>query len=196
MSRITGLILALDLGVTTGFAKSRPRANDVVSGSVRLKSTSEAMDVAFANLWAFLSDQFAIEHPALVVKEAMLQLPAFGPLETSQKTIRAHAAYHGLVEGCCRAHDVDWRDVSESTVRKHFLGHARVPGGRPAIKKAVIARCHLLGLMPRDRHDDNQADALATCDWACATFGGAAASIQNFQLFDQEHGGKQNAAGA
>lgn len=195
MSRITGLILALDLGVTAGFAKGRPR-DAVVSGSVRLKKPDQPIDVAFANLWAFLCDQFAIERPELVVKEAMLQLPAFGPLETSQKTIRAHAAYHGIVEGCCRAHDIEWRDASEATVRKHFLGTARVPGGRPEIKKAVIARCHLLGLMPRDRHDDNQADAIATHDWACATFGGAAASIQNFQFFEQEHGGRRNAAGA
>lgn len=194
MSRISGLILALDLGVTTGFAKGRPR-DAVISGTVRLKKPSEAIDVAFANLWAFLSDQFAIERPELVVKEAMLQLPAFGPLATSQRTIRAHAAYHGIVEGCCRAHDIEWRDASEATVRKHFLGAARVPGGRPAIKSALIDRCHLLNLMPHDRHDDNQADAIATHDWACATFGGWTALIDNFQLFE-DHGGRRNAARA
>lgn len=193
MPRVTGLILALDLGVTAGFAIGRP-GDAVTSGTVRLKRPGENIDVAYANLIAFLCDQFAIERPALLVKEAMLPLPAFGPLETSQKTIRAHAAYHGIVEGVCRSHDVEWCDVSEATVRKHFLGKSRVPGGRPEMKRAVIARCHLLRLMPRDRNDDNQADALATLDWACATFGSNAASIQNFQLFEQKERGPQNAA--
>lgn len=193
MPRFAGLILSLDLGVTTGFAKGRP-GDAMTSGTVRLKKPSESLDAALFNLRAFVLDQITTLGVDLVVKEAMLPLPAFGPLNSSQKTILAHAKYHGVVEEVCRAHNVEWHDVSEATVRKHLLGRARVPGGRPEMKRAVIARCHVLQLLPRDRHDDNQADACATLDWACATFGSSAASIENFQLFEQETGGRRNAA--
>lgn len=182
MTRVTGIIYALDLGVATGFAKGRP-GDAPISGTVRLKAKGESIDVAFANLIAFLAEEFTREKPELLIKEKMLALQAFASIGNAEATVRAHAGYHAIVEGLCVRFGVPWDDVAESTARKHFIGVGRT-GDRDETKAAVVARCHLLKLMPADCHDDNRADALAAHDWACANFGGRAASIDNFQLFE------------
>jgi hypothetical protein len=169
MGRITGPILALDLGIASGFARGAP-GDAPQSGTVQLKKTSELIDVAYGNLIAFLCEEFGRQLPAMVVKERMLYLQAFTSLGTSEKTIRAHAAYHGIVEGLCVRYGVRWEDVSPSTFRRHFIGAANA-GSRDETKQAVVDRCHLLKLMPADCRDDNRADAIAVWDWAAATFG-------------------------
>lgn len=183
MSLVTGSIFTLDLGVTSGFARGRP-GDLPTSGTVRLKRTSEKIDTAYANLIAFLADSFGASLPVLLVKEKMLALEAFKAIGNAEKTVRAHGAYHGIVEGMCVRFGVPWLDVADSTARKHFLGQARM-GTRVDTKAAVVSRCHALGLMPRDCTDDNRADALCIHDWACATFGQRSGSIANFQLFGQ-----------
>lgn len=182
MDRITGPIFCLDLGITSGFAKGRP-GDAPVSGIVRLKKPSESIDVAFANLIAFLCEQFDQERPVLVIKEKMLALQAFATIGNAESTVRAHAGYHAIVEAIAVRYGIDWDDISDATVRKHFLGRSHM-GARQDTKAAVVARCHLLGLMPKDCKEDNRADALATHDWACANYGALAASIERFHLFE------------
>lgn len=182
MSRVTGIIYALDLGVATGFAKGRP-GDAPVSGTVRLKAKGESIDIAFANLIAFLAEEFAREKPELLVKEKMLALQAFASIGNAEATVRAHAGYHAIVEGLCVRFGVPWDDVADSTVRKHFIGRANA-GDRDETKAAVLARCKMLKLLASDCSDLDRADAVATWDWACANFGGRAASIDNFQLFE------------
>jgi hypothetical protein len=189
MGHVTGLIYCLDLGVACGFAKGRP--GDVpVSGVVRLKKPSQSIDIAFANLIAFLCQEFEADKPELLIKEKMLSLQAYAAIGNAEATVRAHAGYHAIVEGLCVRFGIPWDDVADSTARKHFIGVGRT-GDRDETKLAVVARCHILKLMPADCHDDNRGDALATHDWACANFGSRAASISNFQLFDQ--GGRKHA---
>jgi hypothetical protein len=194
MPRITGLIYSLDLGVVSGFAKGRP-GDAPVSGSVRLKAPKEGIEVAHANLIAFLQEQFAEEAPALLVKERIMSLEAFKQLNMGQDVVYAHAGYHAIVAGMCGRYGIPWEDVPDSTARKHFIGKGRL-GNREATKAAVIDRCHVLGLMPKDCRDDNRADALCNHDFACATYGGRAASIGAFQLFAQggtSHAGSRKA---
>jgi hypothetical protein len=183
MPRITGLVYTLDLGVSTGFAKGKP-GGAPVSGTVRLKKPSDPIEVAFSNLIAFLQQEFSAELPALLVKERIMSLEAFKQLNMGQAVVYAHAGYHGIVEGMCGRYGIPWRDIPDSTARKHFIGKGRL-GDRDETKNAVVERCHVLQLMPRDCDDDNRADALCIHDWACATLGGRAASIENFQLFGQ-----------
>lgn len=186
---ITGSIFSLDLGVTSGFAQGKP--GDVpMSGTVRLKKPSESIDVAFANLIAFLCQRFEIERPSLVIKEKMLSLQAYATIGNAESTVRAHAGYHAIVEGICVRFGIDWDEVADSTARKHFLGRAHM-GSRDETKAAVVARCQLLGLIPKDCNEDNRADACCVHDWACANFGSRSASISNFQLFEQA--GKRHA---
>lgn len=188
MGHVTGLIYCLDLGVACGVAYGRP--GDVPkSGTVRLKKKGEAIDMAFANLVAFLADEFNRERPALIIKEKMLALQAFMAMGNAESTVRAHAGYHAIVEAMSVRFGIPWDEVADSTARKHFIGIGRT-GDREETKRAVVARCHALKLMPADCSDDNRADALAIHDWACANFGSRAASIQNFQLFEQAGGRK------
>lgn len=197
--RVTGQIFTLDLGNTTGFAAGAP-GDKPTSGIVILKASSEKIDVAFSNLIVFLQEQFEARRPQLVVKEQMLPLEAFMALGNAERTVRAHAGFHAIVEAMCKRYSIDWDEKSDATIRKHFIGKGRL-GTRKETKDAVINRCHLLGLMPRDCDDDNRADALAIHDWACATYGAHSASIQNFQLFGQEReqqsarGGAEHASG-
>lgn len=169
MGHVTGSIFCLDLGIATGFAKGRP--GDVpVSGTVRLKKPSESIDIAFSNLIAFLCEQFEAERPALVVKEKMLALQAFATIGNAEATVRAHAGYHAIVEAIAVRFGIDWDDVADSTVRKHFVGRSNF-GSREETKAAVVARCHLLNLMPKDCNDIDRADAISLWDYSVAHFG-------------------------
>lgn len=178
-----GAVFALDLAVNTGWALGAP--GDVpLSGAVRLKKPGEPRDVSFANLVAFLADRFGDERPALVVKEQMMALEAFRTIGNAESTVRLHAGLHAIVEAMCVRFGIPWREASDSTVRKHFVGKGRL-GDRASTKAAVVTRCHVLRLMPRDCTDDNRADALAVHDWACATLCRSAVSTNTLHLFGE-----------
>lgn len=181
---ITGLIYGLDLGVRSGVTEGCPGATPRAY-SVELKKSHEAQSVAFSNLIAFLNQRFTASPPQLLVKEAMLPLEAFRQIGNAEKTVRLHAGMHAVVEGMCDRFGVAWRDVRDGTVRKHFIGKARM-GTREETKAAIVARCHLLGLMPRDCWDDNRADSIAVHDWACAVFGRRAASMRELYFFNEQ----------
>lgn len=178
-----GAVFALDLAVNTGWAFGAP-GDLPSSGAVRLKKPSEARDVSFANLVAFLAERFSDDRPALVVKEKMMALEAFRSIGNAEATVRMHAGLHAIVEALCVRFGIPWRDVSDSTVRKHFIGKGRL-GDRTATKAAVVQRCHVLRLMPRDCTDDNRGDALAVHDWACATLCRRSVSTESLHLFGE-----------
>jgi hypothetical protein len=163
-------LLALDIGMRMGWAAGAAGERPS-SGSVLLKRAEEGRAVAFANLMAYLSDLWADERPSLVVKEAPIPLQAFRHLGNAEATVRMTLGLHSVAEGICHRYGVRCEDAAVQTVRRHFIGRASM-GARADTKGAVIARCHLLKLMPPDCHDDNRADALATWDYAAATIKG------------------------
>lgn len=161
-----GIVFSLDLAMNSGFAIGRP-GKVPHSGAVRLKKPSEPRPVAFSNLIAFLRAQFVGVKPDLVVVEAPLALGAFARLG-GQDVVQITYGFHAIAAGMAARHGIRFEEVSVQTARKHFLGRANL-GDRKSTKAAVVARCHVLGLMPKDRKDDNQADAICVWDWACAT---------------------------
>jgi hypothetical protein len=185
MTPITGTIIALDLGTNLGVACGRAGSKPECC-SVRLKTAGEHRAVAFSNLLDFLVGRFEAHLPALVVKEKMLHLAALMKVSGgSDDNFRMHAGLHGVVEGLCGRYGVAWTEAADSTVRKHFLGRAKL-GDRAATKAAVVARCHLLGLLPKGCGDDNVADAAATWDWAAATYGRESATTRELFLFGEQ----------
>lgn len=161
-----GLILSLDLATHTGFALGCP--GDVpVSGAVALKRPNEDRSVAFGNLVAWLHERFTVDPPALVVKEQPLALQAFAKLGNSEALVRLTYGLHAVTEALCQRFGIRCEEVSDATVRRHFIGKGRL-GSRTETKGAVIQRCRLLNLVPADCQDDNRCDALAVHDWACA----------------------------
>lgn len=182
---ITGTTYGLDLGTRCGIAFGVAGKPPTVT-ALRLKKPGDHRAVAFGKLQRFLVDAFEQSRPALVAKESMLHMAALAKLSGgSDDNIRMHAGLHAVVEAVCWQYDVPWTEAADSTIRRHFIGKAKL-GDRVSTKAAVVARCHLLGLMPKDCHDDNLADALACHNWATATYCGRAADTRELFMFGEQ----------
>ncbi len=127
--------------------------------------------MALLNLFRFIEREFAAERPALVIKEAMLPVAALMSLNAgAAANVVLQAKLHGIVEFACYRRGIPYISVADSTIRKHILGRAKL-GDRGATKAAVVARCKLVGLLPRDAvDDDDRADAIAAWEYACAHY--------------------------
>lgn len=167
---MAGSILALDLATRCGYAFG-PAGAVPRSGTLVLKRGDEPAAVAFSNLLFWLSDRLGGAHaPALIVKEAPFHLGGFASQGNCEATVRFTYGLHAVVEGVAHRFGVPCRDVPDQTVRKHFIGRGRM-GDRKTTKAAVLQRCRVLGLIPKDCSDDDRADAVAIHDWAAATLG-------------------------
>jgi hypothetical protein len=105
--------------------------------------------------------------PVLVVKEEAFSLAAFRDHQVGEDGVRSAYGFAAIVAGICGAYGVPCRDARIATVTKHFTGTA-FHGGRAGRKAAILNQCKAVGYLSRDCLDDNQADALAIWDWACA----------------------------
>jgi hypothetical protein len=132
-----------------------------------LKAKDAPREVAYATLLGFLDETFRADLPDLLVKEKPLSLGAFASVNSSGANVRLTYGLHACVEAMCSRYRIRWHEESTDTVRKHFTGKSRYPS-RDEAKAAVVARCHLLGYLPRDCHDDDRADACAIFDWAAS----------------------------
>lgn len=185
--RIGGPIFALDLGQRAGFAVGRP-GETPRSGAVVLKDKLEPRRIALGNFIEFLQSQFAAERPELVVKEAPLTLEAFRRIHSNEENVRMHHGLHAIVEAMCVRFGIELEEAAPATIRKHFIGAANM-GERSATKRAVVQRCHMLGLMPRAVLDEDRADALAVHDWACAVYGRRSFRQHELHMFGEVAGG-------
>lgn len=176
------MILALDLAVSTGFCIGRAGQRPVRTGCARLKGPKDERGVAGRNLGCLIRDLCATDWPDMVVIEAAMHAAAKGEKGNGGFSVEVAWLLVGAVYGFCGPQGLRVEKAHVQTVRKHFTGHGRW-GGRDEAKRAVVERCHLLGLMPRHRHDDNEADAIAIHDWACATFARGASVPSNLVMF-------------
>lgn len=168
-------ILALDMATRTGVAHGR--AGDVPRVQVvRLKQPSEPLEVASNNLFKFLRNACAFDRPDLIIYEAPWDPNVQRAKEKDGSRGRQNANSTVLpyklqtaVEIYADGMGIRCVSSNRQSVLKHFTGRARW-GTREAAKKAVIDRCHLLGLLPRTVRDDDRADAIAIHDYACALY--------------------------
>lgn len=184
----TNLILALDPATVTGWAMGA--AGEVPSyGKVRLKKPDEHPRAAAFNLMCFLADIFRAEVPDLVVWEEPMP-PVFhanraaktGLVQQNNASMIMPTLLDGVLWACCKRKGVECVAVNRMKVLKHFTGKAKW-GGRDEAKRAVVARCHLLRIMPQTEKNDDIADAIAIHDWASATH--YRISPNEVVLFDQ-----------
>src|SRR5207253_12209 len=101
---------------------------------------------------AWLNDEWSRGRPALIVKEAPLPLQAFRDRANSEAGVLMAHGLHGIVEAMSVRFGLRLEEAHPATVRKHFIGRARL-GARAETKVAVVQRCHVLGLLPRDCRD-------------------------------------------
>ena len=181
--QITGPIYAIDLGQRAGFAAG-PAGAFPRSGTVILKKKLDPQRTAFGNLIAFLNEQWSAERPSLVAVVPPPTLEAHRRFRSNDEAATMQYGLHAIVLGMCDRFGLPIIEPAESTVRKHFLGKGRV-GDRDAMKAAVVARCHLLKLMPADCFDHDRGDAIALHDWAAATFGKRAISSRELHFFGE-----------
>lgn len=181
----TEIIFALDIAIHTGFAVGSAGALPR-SGVVTLKKRGETRDVAFYNMRKFLENEWKAARPTLVVKEAPFMLGAFGRRSNSQETVMLAYGLHAQAESMAYEYGIRCEQAPAQTIRKHFIGRANM-GSREETKLAVVKRCHLLGLMPKDRFDDNRADACAVWDWACAKYVRKSVTGKTLYLWGETH---------
>lgn len=162
-------ILAMDIATKTGIAVG-VSGGDPRSWFMDLGQAPD--DRRFSNVLRLTHGLIEAHQPDLIAVEAAIGGP------------KASAYLIGLVacvRGCAFNRGVRCESVHLGSVRKHFLGKhftARdFPGmkrieAKRAMKRMVMDRCQLLG-WPVET--DDEADAVALWDYACANFAGVQA---------------------
>ena len=148
------VILALDLGTTTGWAL-RSANGPVAHGFVSFKSQRfEGGGMRYLRFKRWLSD---MRHLASDIHSVYFE------------EVRRHAGvdaahvYGGLLAtltAWCEHHNIPYQGVPVGTIKKHATGKGNAGKGE------VIAAMRLLG---HPVTDDNEADALALLHWAIDT---------------------------
>ena len=180
--RVTGPIWGLDLGRLTGWAHGPP-GEIPTSGTWKLKESSAPQDEAFATLIDNTQGAWKEKKPAMVAVEAPLTLAAMFKKNNSEDGVLMAFGLRAIIRGMCWRWNIKFVEVNNATSRKHFIGVGRV-GERQLTKDAVVRRAQLLKLVPADCDDEDRCDALCIHDWAAATYGQRAASINELHLFE------------
>lgn len=158
--KILALDIAINTGVAFGSSVSVPR-----TWTVNLGKPPHAQ--RFSNALRMTQELIQANDPDLVVVEA-----AIGGPKASAFLIKLV----GCVEGVCWNRSVKCETLHLGTIRKHFLGkalttrhfpHLKPADAKKAIKMKVVQQCGARGWSVEN---DDEADALALWDYACATY--------------------------
>jgi len=157
------IVLALDIAISTGVAVGSS-GGQPVSSTVNLGKPPNGR--RFSNALRMTQDLISEHKPDLIVAEAAIGGP------------KASAFLIGLVacvEGCAFNRGIPFETINLGTIRKSFLGKHLTTrhfpslsqkAAKQAIKMQVVQGCALRGWSV---HNDDEADALALWDYACAT---------------------------
>ena len=158
------VILALDLGTTTGWAL-RSANGPVAHGFVSFKSQRfEGGGMRYLRFGRWLADMLALSGSQTGSQTNLTGIGAvyFEEVRRHLGVDAAHV-YGGLLAALtawCEHHQIPYQGVPVGTIKKHATGKGN------AGKDEVIAAMRLLG---HPVTDDNEADALALLQWAmCA----------------------------
>jgi Holliday junction resolvasome RuvABC endonuclease subunit len=144
------IILALDLGTTSGWARSS-RDGTIASGSQNFSPRRmEAAGQRWLKFRAFLAEQRQ--------QAGEIHAVYYEDVKQHAGTLAAHVygGFLAMVEAWCAANNVPLRPVGVGQVKKHWTGKGN------ADKAAMIATARAKGFAPVD---DNHADALAILRW-------------------------------
>lgn len=140
------MILALDLGTTTGWALN---STPVTSGTISLKpGRYEGGGMRYLRFTGWLSELHAIHPPSAVY---------FEEVRRHRGTDAAHV-YGGLLAtltAWCEERQIPYAGIPVGTIKKHATGKGN------ANKQQVFDSVRAMGFDPAD---DNEADSLALLD--------------------------------
>jgi Holliday junction resolvasome RuvABC endonuclease subunit len=154
-------LLAFDLATNTGVAFG-PAGSVPTCQTVRLGEAGDHHSARFSQALHLTHTLIADLRPDLIVVEQPIAAGAKGGADR----ILMAAGLRACVMGVARLRSVRIREYAVATVRKHFIGDAKLK--RTEAKSAVIAECLRRGWSVQN---DNEADAAALWDLACAKAG-------------------------
>ena len=151
------VILALDLGTTTGYAL-RARDARTTSGTVSFRpSRYDGGGIRYVRFGAWLDQLHAdIGGIGVVHYEEVRR-------HLSTDAAHVHGGLLATLTAWCERQSIPYQGVPVGTIKRHITGKGN------ADKDAVIAAIRARGFSPAD---DNEADALAILLWAIDTRGG------------------------
>ena len=151
------VVLALDLGTSTGWAMALPDGG-IVSGTVSFRpSRYDGGGMRYVRFQAWL-DGIADDTPhiaAIHFEEVRRHL--------STDAAHVHGGLLATLTAWCEQRSIAYQGVPVGTIKRFITGKGN------ADKEAVIAEVRARGYSPAD---DNEADAIAILLWALETRGG------------------------
>ena len=151
------VLLALDLGTTTGWAMALPDGG-IVSGTVSFRpSRYDGGGIRYLRFRAWL-DGIADDTPGIAAihfEEVRRHL--------STDAAHVHGGLLATLTAWCEQRSIAYQGVPVGTIKRHATGKGN------ADKAAVIEAVRARGYSPAD---DNEADAIAILLWALETRGG------------------------
>lgn len=151
------VILALDLGTTTGWAM-RTRNAVILSGTRHFRPNRfEGGGMRYLRFTGWLDD--------VVSHAGGLDAVLFEEVRAHAGTDAAHiyGGFLATLSSWCEHREIPYEGVPVATIKRHVTGKGN------ASKEAVTAAVRALGHHPED---DNEADAIALLRWAIDTGGG------------------------
>ena len=147
------IILALDLGLTTGWAL-RTAEGGVTSGTATFRTDRwQGGGMRFLRFRGWLTE---IRQNAGAIDAVFFEeVRRHAGVDASH----AYGGWLAILTAWCEYHGVAYEGVPVATIKRHVTGKGNAP------KEAVIATVRALGFDPAD---DNEADALALLHWALA----------------------------
>jgi Holliday junction resolvasome RuvABC endonuclease subunit len=150
---MTNILLALDLGTTTGWALHGSDGH-ITSGSESFKPQRfEGGGMRFLRFKRWLTELKAVADGvgALYFEEVRRHV--------STDAAHAYGGFLATLTAWCEHHQIPYHGVPVGTIKKHATGKGN------AGKDMVVASMRARGHVPSD---DNEADALALLYWAIA----------------------------
>lgn len=174
--RILSLDLGRRMGVADGDCAILGKAAPSVEAVTLRGSSAETRARCLAG---WVHERLYRNHYDLIITESPMN-PAAS--KSSDATI-AQFYLHGALQGAAGTFGVEVETAPVMSVRRHFCGQAcspRIKGrcrtlaearmAREFINTAVLARAILLGYLPQESKDWDQANACALWDFGCAKF--------------------------
>ncbi len=151
------VLLALDLGTTTGYAV-RTRDGVIASGTVSFRpSRYDGGGMRYLRFRAWLE--------TMAENVSGIDVIHFEEIRRHVSTDAAHVhgGFLAMLASWCEQRSIAYQGVPVGTIKRHVTGKGN------ADKAAVIAAVRARGFNPVD---DNEADAIAILLWATETDGG------------------------
>lgn len=159
MPALAGNVYAFDLATHTGTCCGPPGVKPKLA-SINFGRTDDEPHDIFGRAIIHFSKMFAVKPLRVFVEQP---IPEFALVNKTQaRSTEIKYGLLGIVTGIARASGVRVERCAISTVRKHFIGHGKLPSATAKAKAFEV--CAILGWEPQNY---DESDAGAVWHWGC-----------------------------